>query len=277
MSLSYLKYIIYGFLIYLIFHTILHLYNKYLRVLLIRCGIIQDKKKIQDKNEINELDRVEILKDRFKIKSTENTMPNLKFLLTRPSHFNSNNLTNNQQIINELMKNSLIEEQLNDISNNKKIVKLIETYVYNKYLFENFFEDVNGSKIKDLKTFYNIHKKYIEKKKDNMYNILLKFHNIDLSYLYIFVNNSNLIKIKKYEEYNKICDLVESGNNVFLIKDEKNTHFITHCNYIKQNINQEQVKSIFFKNIDYDDKNFKILNKFENVSIYFYVSTKIEL
>lgn len=273
----YLKYITYGFIIYLAYNTVLYLYNKYLCVIFIRCGIMRDKKKIQNKNEINELDRVEILKDKFKIKSTENTLPNLKFILVKPSHFNSNNIISDSKFVDKLLNNSLVNNEFNTLPNNKKITGLVRTYMYNKYLFKNLFQDSNGLKIKDLGTFYDTHKKYIEKKEDNMYNILLKFYNDDLSYLYIFVNNSNLIKIKKYDEYNKICDLIESGNNIFLIRDDKNIHYVTHCSYIKHNINQEQIKSVFFKNIDQNNKNFKILSKFGNIAIYFYVSTKIEL
>ena len=143
-------------------------------------------------------------------------------------------------------------------------------------MFSYFFGNDDGLKIKDLSSFYEFHKRGITSEKGNSYNILLKFYNNDMTYLYIFVNSNNLIKIKSHQEYDKLCELFEHNNNIFLIRDDEGAHYITHGSHITQKINEKEIKSIFFRDTSHlNNKNYDMLCQFENVKIYFYTSTKI--
>jgi len=272
---TYINWIIYSFLVILSACILLPIYKKYLFILYDKFKFLFNKLIFHKKNkQIDIIDKVEILKDHYGIKSTEKTSVNLNLLVNKPSHLNVNNIDN--------MNIKFLNENLKNLSNDHNSEKIIESYIYNKQIYNYLFTDNNGNiKITDLKSFYELHKKYFTEKIDNKYNILLKFYNDNHTYLYIFVKNNNLIKIKKYEEYDKICELVENNNNIFLIKYKKNIknntneNYITHSGYINCSITKQEIKNTFFHNSNSDNKNYKILTDFKNIKIFFYVSTKI--
>jgi hypothetical protein len=230
--------------------------------------------KPNDNKKISE--RVEILKNKYNIKSTEKTNIELKFIVKKPTYLKINKINDdNKKLIFNIkgeFKN-LFNNLLDNNNNNKNI---INSYIYNKKIFTNLFLNKDGTyKINDLDSF-NI---YQNKKFNNEINsnILLKFYNKD-EYLYIFVNNDNLIKIINNDEYDCITNLIENKNNIFLIEEtisKNKINFITHGGYTECDINKEKIKKIFFNNCKKLNKNFDLLIKFTNLKIFFYISTQI--
>ena len=231
---------------------------------------IDDKKK-KKSSEIDINDRVEILMDKYGIKSTEKTGINLKYLVNSPSHFIFNK---SSDIKLEYLKNSELKKlSLDKISNG-----IIEDYIYNKKIFEELFvNNDNSPKIRNLKDFHKFQEQNIITKNLIKYNVLLKFFTND-KYMYIFVTGSEFIKIKNYEEYDKICELLEKNIDIFLIRQitkDGEKYNITHGGLSSSNFDIKQLTDTFFKNKQNINKNFKLLSNFDNVNIYFYVSTQI--
>ena len=222
-------------------------------------------------SDININHKVEILKNKYNIKSTEKTNNYLNYIVNCPSHLNINN-PNNFKI--DYLKNN----DLKKLSNNIISKNIISTYIFTKKIFlELFYDNNNKYLINSLKDFYEFQKQNILKNNLIKYNIILKFYSGN-KYLYIYVNKSNLIKINKFDEYDKICSLIEKSNNVFLIKDNKNElekYYLSLGGYISKNINKNELEETFFNNKNKNNKNYKILSNFSNIKIYFFVSNYI--
>ena len=206
------------------------------------------------------------LKNKFNINSTEKTNNFLRYIVKAPRHFNYN-------IINK--------DKIKKLSYNKTIItddiskKVVECFVYNKYIYLELFYNNNKLKINNLDNLYNFHKFNLNKNNIIKYNILFKFYNDSFDkYLYIYIENNKLIKIKNYEEFDNIVDIIENKNNIFLIYN-KNDYFIVYGDFININLNTNDIKNIFFKNKN-DNKNFNILSNFDSIKIFFYVSTKLD-
>lgn len=238
------------------FKFIVSLFNRYILKKGNKIESIKSKK-------INK--KVENLKDLYGIKSTDKTNIYLKYIISKPSYINVNNIDDLNLNIQHLSKD-----------NNSK--KIIETYIYNKRIFVDLFLIDNKLCINNLKDFYDFHKIYSLKKINKKYNILFKFYctkNKQNEYLYVCVDNNCLIKIKKYEEYDKICELIESGKNIFLIHENYKKYFISYGGYIESKLEQDDIKKTFFTNGKIYNKNYEILNKFKNVKIFLYVCTEL--
>jgi hypothetical protein len=242
--------------------------NRYIKNLL---GFTKNSKKIKS-SDININDRVEILMDKYNIKSTEKTKVNLKYLIDSPTYINFNQ---SKGIKVDYLNNNELKKLSRDTLSNK----IIENFIYNKKLFvELFIEQNDKYTISNLENFYEFQKKSVQWGNPIKYNILLKFTGKN-NYQYIFVNNSDLIKIKKYEEYEKISQLLEKNNDIFLIR--KNTesgekYFVTYGGYVTCRVDSNKLQHTIFKNKQSDGKNYKLLSSFDNVKIYFYVCTQID-
>lgn len=233
-------------------------------------------KKKKDKSLKSSIDeKVELLLDKYNIKSTEKTNINLKYMVNSPSHFyfntsknfNIDNLNNYGVEIKKLLTDPM----------SKKIIK---NFIYNKKIFIELFTEKNNNVIRNLETFYEFQIKNISRQNKIKYNVLLKFFTKN-DYLYVFVNNNELIKIKKYKEYDQITGLLEKKDNIFLIEQNENIggegkYFITYGDYVSCKLDSTELKDIFFKNKQNDYKNYNLLTSFENIGIYFYVSTLID-
>lgn len=248
------------------------------------------KNYLEKTNKINLSDRIEILKDKYNIKSTEKTKinsnpnPNIKLIVKKPVYVKTNKLLiHNHKLKNIIKSNTFIKKELENILNKnmnyKNNIRIIETYIYNKQNFINiFFNQDHTYKITNLETFYNFHKKY--SKSQINFNILLKFYNID-NYQYIYINDNNLTKIISNTEYDRITNLIENNNNIFLIQEIKTLkkpiylNYITHGDYIDCKINKKDLKNIFFSNTNKSNKNYQLLSEFNNLKIFFYISTLI--
>lgn len=255
------------FVIILILFFVCKKYFKFIKSLFDRF-ILRKNNKINSK--VNK--KIEVLKDFYEIKSTEKTNIYLKYIINKPSIININNIDNlNIKYLNLNIKN---------LYQDKNAKKIIETYVYNKKIFIDLFYIDNKLCINNLKDFYIFHKKYSQKKINNKYNIFFKFYctrDDPNEYLYICVDNNNLIKIKKYEEFDKICDLIKSGRNIFLIHENYNKYFISYGGFVEFELNCDDIKNIFFTNTKIDNKNYNILNKFKKINVFFYVCTELSI
>lgn len=210
----------------------------------------------------------DISKDKYNIKSTEKTIIDLKFIIKKPTYLKINKINDLNTKLN--IHNNI---ELKNFLNNNYNKKIISSYINNKKVFINLFlNDDNTYKIKNLESFNIYHKKNFNKNIDS--NILLKFYN-DSEYQYIFVNNNNLIKIIKNEEYECLTKLIENKNNIFLIQETKNINYITHGGYIKCDINKDKINKIFFNNSKKLNQNLNLLVKFTNLKIFFFVSTYV--
>jgi len=258
--------ILFGFVILIFFMSKYHL--KIIRYFK-NFFCLTDKK--NKSSEINTNDRVEILKDRYSIKSTEKTNVNLKYLIDSPQQLNFNQSDGIK--INYFNNNKLKKLSIDTLSD-----KIIQNFIYNKKLFMKLFvgEDERYI-ISNLENFYEFQKKNIITKNPKKYNILLKFFSKN-KYLYIFVNNTELIKITNFEQYDKISQLLENNNNIFLIRNKienKEKYFITYGGYSSCNINSNLLKKTFFINKNTDNKNYKLLSGFDTINIYFFVCTEM--
>jgi hypothetical protein len=254
------------------------IYTKYSEKIFEKIGYSKKnlvKKDILENNKNN----LSILKDKFGIKSTEKTTNKLIFnnIVDLPNYFKYNiyNETDENKNINIDSDNLKIYDK--HINNNNFIKKTVLTYSYNKLLYKNLFLDENDNcKIKNLKEFYELQKKHISEQVKIDYNILLKFYNQIGEYIYIFVDNNNLIKIIKHEEYDKISKLLEDSG-IFIVKDsKKNINYITYGGFIESKIDLEEIKEFFFNKKTFkNNKNFTLLQNFKYIKIFFYVSTRI--
>jgi hypothetical protein len=224
----------------------------------------------KSENKIKISDQVEILKNKYNIKSTEKTNIDLKFIVKKPTYLKINKINDIDVLLNINNKT-----ELKNLLNNSYNKKIITSYINNKKIFRNLFLNEDGTyKIKNLDSFNILHKKNLKEKID--YNILLKFYNED-EYIYIFVNNDNLIKITNNDEYDYMTNLIENKNDIFLIEESKNKiNFITHSGYTECDITEEKIRKIFFNNSKILNKNFNLLIKFTNLKIFFYVVTQID-
>jgi hypothetical protein len=267
--ISYIIYIIILITIYFFFNILLKI------ITYIKSAFNNFFKKKNSSSIVNFIKCVGILKNNYGIKSTEKTKTNINFklIVKKPTYLNINKINNNINTHIQIKKN----DNLKCFIDNKNNYKIIKSYISNKKNFHNMFIKKNGNfKIKNLKTFSIFHKKNFNNNIEK--NILLKFYNNDIDYIYIFVNDNNLIKILNFEEFDKITELIENNNNIFLISENINENYISHGGYINCDVSKKELKKIFFNNsnkINKKNKNYNILVNYKSIKIFFYISTLI--
>ena len=86
-----------------------------------------------------------------------------------------------------------------------------------------------------------------------------------------------MIKIIHNDEYNDICNMIEKNNGIFMLNDTNKNYIIGFGSYTQSKINSDDIKKIFFSNsVNCElNKNFKILNNFQFIKIYFYICNNI--
>lgn len=270
---NYYNYILYSFFIIGISYFGILLYKEYFKIAFFYLNSFFNINKT--KNEINsnnsmERKKINSLKNKFNIKSTEITNKLNKFIINKPTYINLNidDLNYDTTILNS----NLINDKINLVPNNLS-KNIIKTYIYNKQNFYKLFYDNDICKISNIKTFFKLYKN-TNKKIKNKYNFLLKFYSNNYNYQYIYIKDNNLIKIINNNEYDDICDLLNK-NNVFIIKDNKNNnHYLCYGESINCDLYIEELNTLFTKNNDID-KNLILLNKFDKVNIIFWISTII--
>lgn len=249
--------------------------------------------KLVDKN------KVDVLKKRFNIKSTEtsqkfnkiNTDINDSITIYKNIEVNkkkiippsidiipmpSNCLSSNIQI--ESVPAKLIKKlQSNTNINNFNIYNIVSAFLNSKLIFDKLFVNKSGDKIiSSIDKFISNYKNIITND-NNGYNILLKLSDDFASEKYIYMKRNTLIKITKPDDY-KLLNNIMLKEKIFLLC-EKNKFFICVSDIISSNINKNQIKNIFFNKLDISDpkiaSNYELFCKYNKISIIYWVSTKI--
>ena len=253
------------------------------------------------KDDIKPVDKkkVDLLKKKFNIKSTEITQKN-------KSTYNSNtkvNIDNNDSIIenndyNESKQNiksniksnikklippsiDIIPMPNNCLSSNiqiesvpAKLIKklqsnidikdfniynIISSFLNSKIIFDKLFIDKSGDKIISSIDTFISNYKNIVTNDFNGYNILLKLSDDFSSEKYIYMKKNTLIKITKQDDY-KLLNNIMLKEKIFLLC-EKNKFFVCIGDMFSSNINKNQIKNIFFNKLDINDP--KIASNYE--------------
>jgi hypothetical protein len=260
-------------------------------------------KKIKDNTGDKVIDKkkVDVLKKKFNIKSTEtsqkfnkintdidindsitiykNIQTNKK-KITHPSidiiPMPSNCLSSNIQI--ESVPAKLIKKlQTNTDINDFNIYNIVSAFLNSKLIFNKLFVNKSGDKIiSSIDTFISNYKNIITLD-NNGYNILLKLSDDFGSEKYIYMKRNTLIKITKPDDY-KLLNNIMLKEKIFLLC-EKNKFFICVGDIISSSINKNQIKNIFFNKLDINDpkiaSNYELFCKYNKISIIYWISTKI--
>lgn len=260
-------------------------------------------KKIKDNTGDKVIDKkkVDVLKKKFNIKSTEtsqkfnkintdidindsitiykNIQTNKK-KITHPSidiiPMPSNCLSSNIQI--ESVPAKLIKKlQTNTDINDFNIYNIVSSFLNSKLIFNKLFVNKSGDKIiSSIDTFISNYKNIITLD-NNGYNILLKLSDDFGSEKYIYMKRNTLIKITKPDDY-KLLNNIMLKEKIFLLC-EKNKFFICVGDIISSSINKNQIKNIFFNKLDINDpkiaSNYELFCKYNKISIIYWISTKI--
>ena len=284
-NLNYVIYIGYSFSVLFILYLCLLVYKKYSYIIFdSREKIILSEKyhkkksnKISDQSTSN---KIKNIKKYFKIKSTEKTFEDIKYISNKPNHIN----VNKDNLINNTFENKNIEhfKKIKNFNNDITVKKITNVYLNTKQKFYDAFVNAENNEyfINNFDDFYLFHKNNINHTNFNKNNILLKFFNQDDNkYIYLYVKQSEMIKIIYYEEFDNICKMIEKNNGIFILNDgtEKNKYFIGYGHFIQSDLNLNNLKNIFFHNIkNYElDKNYKLFCEFNLIKIYFYVCNEI--
>lgn len=297
--LDYIIYIIYSFLMLLVLYLLILIYKKYSFMvfdILDKEIIISDKysekKKYQkilpsqspSPSPSNTIKKIKKLKKQYKIKSTEKTYEDIKFISNKPNYINLHTNTNTNTNTNIFISTINIKK-IKNYENDKNVKKISNDYLKTKQEFFNLFVDSENGKyyINGLNEFELFHKNSMISNDYLNSNILIKFYNDSTSktHIYMFVNQNKMIKIINDKEYDNICDMIEKNNGIFILEDinKINTYVIGYGSYTQSNLNLSDIKKIFFSNIpNYkSNKNYKILSEFSCVKIYFYICNEIIL
>ncbi len=285
-NLNYVMYIVYSFLVLFSIYMCVLLYKKYSYIVFKSNEKIILSEKYSEENNIknktspsNTSNKIKNIKKHFKIKSTENTYEDIKFVSKKPNYININTNSNNLNLQNiyDLKK---IKNYKDDILTQK----IANTYINTKQQFYNIFVNTENDKkfIGDLDDFCLFHKNNSNIPESIKINILLKFYNKNTNkdkYIYIFVNRYNMIKITRNYEYNNLCEMIEKNNGIFILNDDniKDKYFVGYGNYTESKTNPENIKKIFFPNTEncQTNKNYILFSEFEFIKIYFYVCNEI--
>lgn len=287
-SVNYIIYIVYSFLILFVLYICLQIYKNYsfyiyrqnVKILSSEKSLKKKHKTTPDVSTILTSNKIKIrnLKKKFKIKSTEKTFENIKFILNKPNYININNSTNSKIITNQICNNNIISnfKKIINYDNNKKIQEITKIFLSTKQDFFNTFVNskTNEYFIKNLNDFYLFYK--INNTNIFNNNILLKFYNDD-KYIYVFVSENKMIKIVYNDDYDDISNMIEKNNGKFILTDIYNKYYMCYGNYTQSEINLIDIKNVFFSNISncQMDKNYKLFSEFKFIKIYFYVCNEI--
>ena len=281
---NYIIYIIYSFLLLFGLYICLLIYKKYSFVIfnLFDNEIITSEKCSEKKNKhikyhtsmmSNTLKKINKIKCKFKIKSTEKTYEEIKFIAQKPNYINLSNINEYKFNFNNINKLDKIKNYDDDIL----VQKITKVYLKTKQEYTSQFvcSKTNKYFITDINDFCLFHKKNLS----NNSNILIKFYNMDSlpEHKYIFVDQYKMIKIINNKEYDNICDMIEKNNGVFMLEDDNGNNIIGYGSYSQSQLVHLDIKKIFFSNSSgcETNKNYKLLCKYTTIKIYFFICNSI--
>lgn len=293
-SINYIVYIIYSFLVLFVLYVCLQIYKRYsFYIYKPKEKLFSSEKYLEKKNNkfktssntsntSNNLNKIINLKKKFKIKSTEKTFEDIKFITNKPNYININNSNNSEMIINLIFNNGIIKnlKKIKNYTNDVNIQEITKIFLSTKQEFYNTFvnTETNDYFIKNLNDFCFFHKTIINNSSISNSNILLKFYNCDLNeYIYVFVSKNKMTKIVYNDDYNNISSMIEKNNGIFILTNNNKEYYIGYGNYTQSEIDLTDIKNVLFSNIDnyQSDKNYKLFSKFKFIKIYFYICNKI--
>lgn len=280
LSFGYIIYIIFSFLFLVLVYIYLQKYKKYSFELfnkfsdeLITSEKYSNNKKNSSSLTSNKKKKINKIKKLFKIKSTEKTYEDIKFVSNKPNYINFNNNKNKYLDIENIINLTKIKNYNTDeiINNTTQI------YLKTKQEFYDLFINSVNNKyyINNITDFELFHKNNLNCTNSN---ILIKFYNTDINkYSYIFVKDNKMIKIVYNSEYDNICDMIDKNNGIFMLEDINNNNFIGYGSSIQEQLNTEDLKRIFFNNDpNYkNNKNYKLLSDYKYIKIYFYICNQV--
>lgn len=221
--------------------------------------------------------KIQKIKSQYKIKSTEKTYDEIKFISQKPSYINLSTIN----YVGFIFSNIDGFEKIKNYNNDTLIHKITNIYIETKHEFTSQFVCAKTNKyfINNIDDFGLYHKNNLSNNLNT--NILIKFCNkINLNDLsnspehkYIFVNLNKMIKIINNDEYDNICMMIEKNNGAFMLEDTMGNNIIGYGSYSQSRVNPSDIKKIFFLNVpDLEtNKNYKLLCKYSSIKIYFYV------
>jgi len=288
---NYIIYIIYSFLFLFCVYICLLIYKKYSFVIFNlydneiitseKCSVKTNKKNNKPNGYHTSLisntsKKIKKIKSQYKIKSTEKTYEEIKFVTHKPNYINLSNSLDMQKF-NFVNIDGL--DKIKNYNNDVVIQKITKVYLETKQEFISQFvcSETNKYFITDINNFSLFHKNNLSN--NSNINILIKFYNSDDSqeHKYIFVNQYKMIKIINNKEYDNICNMIEKNNGVFMLEDDIGNNIIGYGSYSQSQLNSSDIKNIFFSNsTDYKtNKNYKLLCKYTSIKIYFYICNLI--
>lgn len=299
-NINYIVYIIYSFLVLFVLYVCLQIYKKYLfYIYKQKDKIFSSEKYLEKKNKTSynvsnvlndqkNLNKIINLKKKFKIKSTEKTFEDIKFIANKPNYININN-SRQEMIFDFILNNKMINnlKKIKNYTNDGKIQQITKIFLNTKQEFYNTFVNTDTDEyfIKNLNDFCLFHKTMVNNGNISNSNILLKFYNNDNlndnlnedEYIYVFVSKNKMTKIIYNDDYNNISSMIEKNNGIFILINDNEEYFVGYGNYTHSEININDIKNVFFSNINNheSDKNYKLFSKFKFIKIYFYICNKI--
>lgn len=275
-TLNYIIYIIYSFLIIGFLYMCLELYKKYSYKIFNNKEIITSEKYSNKKYNpylSNTTNKIKKVKKLYKIKSTEKTYDDIKFISSKPNYINLNNKSIDNFDIHNIKNYDKIKKNQDD----HIIHKISIVYLKTKQEFYNLFVNSENNKyfINNINDFELFHKNNFLPLYNS--NILIKFYNNDSEHIYIYVNENKMTKIIYNDKYDNISNMIEKNNGIFMLEDENNNNIICYGSYIQDTIKPHSIKNIFFNNFSNceTNKNYILLSKFKFIKIYFFISNEI--
>lgn len=279
---EYIIYIIYSFLLLFLLYILLEIY-KYFSIKLFKMynkEIIMSEKKSSKhkKNKLsNTTKKVKKIINKYKIKSTEKTYEDVKFISEKPNYININNnedyfLNNFDNILNN---SNNIFDKIKTYKTNEITKKITDIYLKTKQEFYNLYVNSKNNEyfinnLKDFELFY----KNISLYKSEI-NIIFSFYN-EYNNQFIILNKNKMIKIIYNDEFINLCNMIEKNNGPFMLKDNNN-YAICYGGFTVCELNYDDIVNVFFSNISnyMTNKNYLLLKEFKFIKIYFFVSNKI--
>lgn len=286
---NYIIYIIYSFLFLFCSYICLLIYKKYSFAIfnLYNNEILTSEKysdKVNKKKNHNKYNtsllsnttkKIKKIKSKYKIKSTEKTYEEIKFISQKPNYINLSNI--NMHKFN--FKNIIGIDKIKNYNDDDSIQKITEVYLKTKqeFIYQFVCSETNKYFINNINEFSLFHKNNLPNCSN--INILIKFYNENNlpEHKYIFVNQYKMIKIINNEEYDNICNMIEKNNGTFMLEDTNNNNIIGYGSYSQSEITSSDIKKIFFSNYPNckTNKNYKLLCEYNSIKIYFYVCNVI--
>lgn len=290
-NINYIVYIIFSFLVLFVLYVCLQIYKKYSFYIykpkenIFSSEKYHEKKNNKLKNISNTSNKIRNLKKKFKIKSTEKTFEDIKFITNKPNYINIKN-SNNSEIVNIIINNINMNnfKKIKNYTDDNKIQEITKIFLCTKQEFYNTFVNTETDDffIKNINDFYFFYKTNINNKNISNINILLKFYNDtnsinSIKYIYVYVSENKMTKIVYNDDYDNITSMIEKNNGIFILTNGDKEYYIGYGYYTQSEINNNDIINVFFSN-DVNcklNKNYKLFSEFKFIKIYFYICNKI--